>query len=198
MHFTCTCSFSLLLWVSCHVTEPFPVLNVGPPEQLVGKQLRECTSSKFPVCLICNAQTAATMHWQAAALELWVRTSPVKCQKLQCCEKPLEKSGLEPYGTESPAWAIRSTALYRSTAKSTHLSSSTHQDRSTRKTMKIRKSDSGLGWGLCEYMVHTILAGSAVILWISPGGKPKWLPLKFGYHDVMRTSPINILLLSKR
>ena len=31
---------------------------------------------------------------------------------------------------------------------------------------------------------------SPVILWISLGGKPKWLPLKFGYHDVMRTSPI--------
>ena len=44
-------------------------------------------------------------------------------------------------------------------------------------------------WGLCEYvMVHTILGGSPVILWISLGGKPKWLPLKFGYHDVMRTS----------
>ena len=46
-------------------------------------------------------------------------------------------------------------------------------------------------WGLCEYViVHTILGGSPVILWISLGGKPKWLPLKFGYHDVMRTSPI--------
>ena len=46
-------------------------------------------------------------------------------------------------------------------------------------------------WGLCEYvMVHTIWGGSPVILWISLGGKPKWLPLKFGYHDVMRTSPI--------
>ena len=44
---------------------------------------------------------------------------------------------------------------------------------------------------LCEYViVHTILGGSPVILWISLGGKPKWLPLKFGYHDVMRTSPI--------
>ena len=32
--------------------------------------------------------------------------------------------------------------------------------------------------------------GSPVILWISLGGKPKWLPLKFGYHDVMHTSPI--------
>ena len=48
-----------------------------------------------------------------------------------------------------------------------------------------------LQWGLCEYViVHTALGGSPVILWISLGGKPKWLPLKFGYHDVMRTSPI--------
>ena len=32
--------------------------------------------------------------------------------------------------------------------------------------------------GLCEYViVHTILGGSPVILWISLGGKPKWLPL---------------------
>ena len=48
-------------------------------------------------------------------------------------------------------------------------------------------------WVLCEYIiVHTILGGSPVILWISLGGKPKWLPLKFGYHDVMRTSPIGV------
>ena len=47
-------------------------------------------------------------------------------------------------------------------------------------------------WGLCEYViVRTILGGSPVILWISLGSKPKWLPLKFGYHDVMRTSPIH-------
>ena len=57
-------------------------------------------------------------------------------------------------------------------------------------------------WGLCEYViVHTILGGSPVILWISLGGspvilwislggKPKRLPLIFGYHDVMCTSPI--------
>ena len=35
-------------------------------------------------------------------------------------------------------------------------------------------------WGLCEYViVHrgTILGGSPIILWISVGGKPKWLPL---------------------
>ena len=55
-------------------------------------------------------------------------------------------------------------------------------------------------WFLCEYViVHTIWGGSPVILWISLGGKPKWLPLKFGYHDVMRTSPIvcfyNILMV---
>ena len=48
-------------------------------------------------------------------------------------------------------------------------------------------------WGLYEYViVHTILGGSPVILWIQLDGKPKWLPLKFGYHDVMRTSPICI------
>ena len=48
-----------------------------------------------------------------------------------------------------------------------------------------------LEWGLCDYViVHTILGGSPVILWISLGGKPKWLPLKFGYHDVIHTSPI--------
>ena len=47
--------------------------------------------------------------------------------------------------------------------------------------------------GLCEYViVHMILGGSPVILWISLGGKPKWLPLKFGYHDVMRTGPIAV------
>ena len=46
-------------------------------------------------------------------------------------------------------------------------------------------------WGLCEYvMVDTILGGSPVILWISLGGKPKWLPLKFGYQYIMRTDPI--------
>ena len=48
-------------------------------------------------------------------------------------------------------------------------------------------------WGQCEHvMVHTIFGGSPVmiILWISLGGKPKWNPLKFGYHDVMRNSPV--------
>ena len=29
-----------------------------------------------------------------------------------------------------------------------------------------------------------------VILWILLGGKPKWLPLNFGFNDVMRTAPI--------
>ena len=54
-------------------------------------------------------------------------------------------------------------------------------------------------WALCEYViVHTILGGSSVILWISLGGKPKWLPLKFGYHDVMRTSPIGEMSRKKK
>ena len=30
---------------------------------------------------------------------------------------------------------------------------------------------------------------SPLILWIELGGKPTWLPLKSGYHDVMRTPP---------
>ena len=43
-------------------------------------------------------------------------------------------------------------------------------------------------WGLCEYViVHTIVPPRPVILWIELGGKPKWLPLNSGYHDVMRT-----------
>ena len=43
-------------------------------------------------------------------------------------------------------------------------------------------------WGLCAYViVHTILPPSPVILWIELAGKPKCLPLNFGYHDVMRT-----------
>ena len=55
------------------------------------------------------------------------------------------------------------------------------------------QSGTRLQWGLCEYViVHTILGGSPVILWISLGGKPKWLPLNFKYHDVMRTSPIKL------
>ena len=53
--------------------------------------------------------------------------------------------------------------------------------------------------GLCEYViVDTILGGSSVILWISLGGKPKWLPLKFGHHDVMRKSPTMIKTVGNR
>ena len=45
-------------------------------------------------------------------------------------------------------------------------------------------------WGLCTYViVHIILPHSPVIWWIELGGKSKWLPLNFGYHDVMRTAP---------
>ena len=46
-------------------------------------------------------------------------------------------------------------------------------------------------WGPCAYViVHTILPPKPVSLRIGLGVKPKWLPLNFGYHDVMRTSPI--------
>ena len=42
-------------------------------------------------------------------------------------------------------------------------------------------------WGLCAYViVHTVLP---VILWTELGGKPKWLPLNFGYHDIMHAGP---------
>ena len=43
--------------------------------------------------------------------------------------------------------------------------------------------------GLCAYVtVRTFLPPIPVILWMSnPSGKPKWLPLSFGYYDEMRT-----------
>ena len=47
--------------------------------------------------------------------------------------------------------------------------------------------------GLCEYViVHTTLPPSPVILWINLGGRPKWLPLKFWYLDLMRTSSLQV------
>ena len=63
-----------------------------------------------------------------------------------------------------------------------------------------RYAHADIDCGLCEYVIVFFFLpvshdfgwhGSPVILWISPGGKPKWLPLKLGYHDVMRTSPID-------
>ena len=43
-----------------------------------------------------------------------------------------------------------------------------------------------MGAVLYEYViVHTKLPPSPVILQIELGGKTKWLPLSFGYHDVM-------------
>ena len=53
------------------------------------------------------------------------------------------------------------------------------------------KSFCGSGWGLWAYVVvHTILPPSPVILWKELGGKPKWLPLNFGYHVIVRIAPI--------
>ena len=42
---------------------------------------------------------------------------------------------------------------------------------------------------------HSIrdFATQPVIFWILLGGKPKWLPLNFGFNDVMRTAPIHRL-----
>ena len=39
---------------------------------------------------------------------------------------------------------------------------------------------------------HSIrkFATQPAILWILLGGKPKWLPLNFGFNDVMRKAPI--------
>ena len=34
------------------------------------------------------------------------------------------------------------------------------------------------------------LPPTPVILWMELGGKPKWLPLNFGYHDVRHTAPV--------
>ena len=41
---------------------------------------------------------------------------------------------------------------------------------------------------------HSIreFASQPVILWTLLGGKPKWLPLNFGFNNVMRTAPIYI------
>ena len=35
---------------------------------------------------------------------------------------------------------------------------------------------------------HHFATPSPVILWIELGRKPKWLPLNFGYHDIMCTA----------
>ena len=51
-------------------------------------------------------------------------------------------------------------------------------------------------WGLCEYIIaHTNVPPNPVILWIELGGKPKWLPLIFGYHDVMHTGTVTTINL---
>ena len=36
------------------------------------------------------------------------------------------------------------------------------------------------------------IATQPIILWIELGGKPKWLPVTFGFNDVMRMAPIDI------
>ena len=49
--------------------------------------------------------------------------------------------------------------------------------------------DDSAKWVLLpNVIVHTILLPSPVFLWMEMGGKPKWLPLNFGYHEVMCTT----------
>ena len=43
-------------------------------------------------------------------------------------------------------------------------------------------------WGLCACIAHTKLPPSPVILWIELRGKPKWLPLNFGYQSTQAPS----------
>ena len=63
---------------------------------------------------------------------------------------------------------------------------------------QCRCQNDQLQWGLCAYViVHIILPPSPVILWIELGGKPKWLPLNSGYHDVMCTAPSQNVCVQK-
>ena len=65
---------------------------------------------------------------------------------------------------------------------------------------KIYKSDHGIddqGPVCIRHSSHKF-PPSSVILWVELGGKPKWLPFNFGYHDVMQTGPFQLILLSSK
>ena len=59
-------------------------------------------------------------------------------------------------------------------------------------------------WGLKERRMGAVrirhrirdFATQPVIFWIPLGGKPKWLPLNFGFNDVMRTAPIGHIMVN--
>ena len=54
-----------------------------------------------------------------------------------------------------------------------------------------------LKWSMGAMRIrHSIreIANQPVILWILLGGTTKWLPLNFGFNDVMRTAPITIII----
>ena len=65
--------------------------------------------------------------------------------------------------------------------------------------MSLKPSDNGkwpstsMGPIRIRHRSHRSLCHPANIildLWVELVGKPKWLPLNSGYHDVMRTAPI--------
>ena len=53
-------------------------------------------------------------------------------------------------------------------------------------------------WGPAVRIRQSIweIATQPVILWILLGGKPKWLPLNFGFNDVMRTAHIALVSIA--
>ena len=57
--------------------------------------------------------------------------------------------------------------------------------------VKPSRSVVELTMGPVLMLIHSYhFATQPVILWIELGAKPKWLPLNFRNHDVMRTAPI--------
>ena len=61
-------------------------------------------------------------------------------------------------------------------------------------SLRVQSSSKRWQWGLHAcVIIHTILPSCRVILWIELGGKSKWLPFSFGYHDVMHTASIDFV-----
>ena len=83
-------------------------------------------------------------------------------------------------------WAVNLSAICSGGTRSWPFSLSFHPTKSSSNAHHAAL----VQWGLCANVkVHSKFPPSLVILWIELGGKPKWLPLNFGYHGVMRTGP---------